>query len=50
MEEQNPSTLTKAMDKAAQGLRSTVADLEAAAKAVDEIQNSVSPNAAKQLD
>ena len=27
-----------------------MADLEAAAKAVDEIQNSVSPNAAKQLD
>ena len=50
MEDQNPSTLIKAIEKAAEGLRSTAAGLEEAAKQMGEMQNAVSPNAVKQLD
>ena len=50
MEQQNLFTLINAIEKAAEGLRSTAVDLEKAAKQMGEMQNAVSPNAVKQLD
>ncbi|PUU84355.1 hypothetical protein B9Z19DRAFT_4120 [Tuber borchii] len=50
MEQPYPTTLTEAMEKAAQGLRVTAEGIESAAKEIKAIENPVPPNALKQLD